>query len=185
VTLLGDARRRSLGAGDGAVPHALVRPAALRAITVQQPWAWAIIHGGKNVENRTRIGTWRRAVGTTVAIHASQRWSDRGADSPLVVTSWSRACRLPFEVRPISTGDEFLFGVIIGLVDVVDVHLEEGGCCAPWGEQSYVEAGGSKRVDIVHLSLEHPRPVEPIDCRGALGLWTVQVDVAAAVGGAS
>jgi hypothetical protein len=26
----------------------------LRALTVQQPWAWAIIHGGKDVENRGR-----------------------------------------------------------------------------------------------------------------------------------
>lgn len=26
----------------------------MRILTVRQPWAWAIIHGGKDVENRTR-----------------------------------------------------------------------------------------------------------------------------------
>ena len=25
----------------------------MKALTVQQPWAWAIVHGGKDVENRT------------------------------------------------------------------------------------------------------------------------------------
>jgi hypothetical protein len=26
----------------------------MRALTVRQPWAWAIVHGGKDIENRTR-----------------------------------------------------------------------------------------------------------------------------------
>ena len=26
----------------------------MRVLTVRQPWAWAIIHGGKDVENRVR-----------------------------------------------------------------------------------------------------------------------------------
>ena len=26
----------------------------LRILTVRQPYAWAIIHGGKDIENRTR-----------------------------------------------------------------------------------------------------------------------------------
>lgn len=34
----------------------------MRAITVQQPWAGAILQGGKDVENRTRIGTLRLRV---------------------------------------------------------------------------------------------------------------------------
>ena len=39
----------------------------MRALTVRQPWAWAIIHGGKDVENRVRsLGPYRGPV----AIHA-------------------------------------------------------------------------------------------------------------------
>jgi len=142
------------------------------AITVQQPWAWAIIHGGKNIENRTRIGTWRRADGQTIAIHAGQRWSERGArEVPKLAGMWQQGWH--------DTVDRVPAGVIIGLVDVLDVHLEQGGCCDPWGEESYVEHGGTKRVDLVHLVLDNPRPVEPVDCRGALGLWTVPDHVAA------
>lgn len=31
----------------------------MRALTVQQPWAWAIVHGGKDVENRTQAWSYR------------------------------------------------------------------------------------------------------------------------------
>ena len=41
----------------------------LRVLTVRQPYAWAIIHGGKDIENRTRniAGSYRGPV----AIHAA------------------------------------------------------------------------------------------------------------------
>ncbi|WP_290494439.1 hypothetical protein [Hyphomonas sp. UBA4494] len=43
------------------------------AISVRQPWAWAIIHGGKDVENRSKapFGT-KGLLGRRVAIHAAQ-----------------------------------------------------------------------------------------------------------------
>ena len=37
-----------------------------RVLTVQQPWAWAIIHGGKDVENRD----WKPARPLVLLIHA-------------------------------------------------------------------------------------------------------------------
>lgn len=44
----------------------------MRILTVRQPWAWAIVHGGKDVENRTRniAGAYRGPV----AIHAGMRF---------------------------------------------------------------------------------------------------------------
>jgi hypothetical protein len=164
----------------------------MRALTVQQPWAWAIVHGGKDVENRTQAWGYRGPL----AIHAGQRWSERGGRSGLIWDAlrdrfgWptgpesARRDRRPgFEViRPI--------GAIIGVVDLVDVHLAQGethafgdtyaaACCdSPWAEQSYDEHGGRTRRDVVHLVLESPRPLEvPIPCRGALGLWTVPAGV--------
>jgi hypothetical protein len=153
----------------------------MKAITVQQPWAWAIIHGGKDIENRTRIGTWRPARDSRIAIHAGQRWSDRGAGSQLVIDAYARVARLPFGLRPIADDIEFDLGAIIGTVRVVDVHPTEE-CCQPWGESSYRQADGTLRqgyLDIAHLVLADPRPCEPIPCRGALGLWTVPDDIAA------
>ena len=38
-------------------------------ISIRQPWAWLIVNGYKNVENRT----WRRAFTGPVCIHASQK----------------------------------------------------------------------------------------------------------------
>lgn len=162
------------------------------AITVQQPWAWAIVYPDdpKNIENRTRIGTWRRAVGKRVAVHAGQRWSDRGAAALVIRTAWwtEHSCcddgePVPDQALPRDLIHEECFGAIIGTVDIVDVHPASPACdpevCQPWGEESYVEHGGGRRVDVVHLVLERPVPVHPIPCRGALGLWTVPDGIAA------
>ena len=38
------------------------------AITVQQPWAWAICFAGKRVENRPKLHPWESLIGETVLI---------------------------------------------------------------------------------------------------------------------
>jgi hypothetical protein len=40
----------------------------MRAVTVRQPWAWAIAHGFKDIENRSWAP--RLAPGELIAIHA-------------------------------------------------------------------------------------------------------------------
>ena len=49
----------------------------MKAITVRQPWAWAIMHDGKDVENRSRniAGTYRGPV----VIHAGLTDDDDAA----------------------------------------------------------------------------------------------------------
>ncbi|OBG21559.1 hypothetical protein A5768_25990 [Mycolicibacterium fortuitum] len=136
----------------------------MKALTVQQPWAWAIIHGGKSIENRTQLWSYRGVL----AIHAGQRWSERGDRSPLIEEAAKGRSLYP---------SAFTMGAIIGLVDLVDCH-ENAGCHKPWGESSYVEHGGHERRRITHLVLENPRALdEPIACKGALGLWTPPPDV--------
>lgn len=47
----------------------------MKVLTVRQPWAWAIFHAGKNVENRT----WQpRSIkrGDTIAIHVAKKVVD-------------------------------------------------------------------------------------------------------------
>lgn len=34
-------------------------PPGIRALTVQQPWAWAIVSAGKTIENRTQLWSYR------------------------------------------------------------------------------------------------------------------------------
>lgn len=142
----------------------------MKALTVQQPWAWAIIHGGKTVENRTQQWTYRG----TLAIHAGARWSYSGSISGLVWNAWNPAA---VPSRPLDP-KAFDFGLILGVVDLVDCH-PDAGCCRPWGESAYVEHGGRQRRHIIHLVLENPRPLaEPIPCKGALSLWTPPADIA-------
>lgn len=135
----------------------------MKALTVQQPWAWAIIHGGKLIENRTQLWSYRGPL----AIHAGARWSDRGDRSPLVQAAANGR----------SLTGALDMGAILGVVNLVDCH-PDAGCCRPWGESAYVEHGGRERRRITHLVLESPRPLaEPIPCRGALGLWTPPADI--------
>ena len=159
----------------------------MKALTVQQPWAWAIIHGGKDVENRTQAWSYRGPL----AIHAGARWSDRGGRSGLIWRALSQQYGWP--TGPVTARDDPRrgfdcirpLGAIIGVVDLVDAHHYVGSgpdaidCChSVWAEERYDEQGGKTRLDVVHLVLENPRPLPTlIPCRGALGLWTPPTDV--------
>ncbi|QDF16237.1 ASC-1 transcription coactivator [Gordonia phage Malachai] len=145
----------------------------MKALTVQQPWAWAIVHGGKLIENRTANWSYRGPL----AIHAGLRWSDRGSQSDLVHGAWHKQHPPHGIVGGRLPEWQFEKGAIIGLVDLVDVH-PDGGCGRPWGESAYEEAGGRTRRAVTHLVLENPRPLaEPLVCAGALGLWTPPADI--------
>lgn len=166
----------------------------MRILTVRQPWAWAIIHAGKNVENRPRniAGGYRGPV----AIHAGLTY-DRGSHER------SQTLREAQDRAAVAAGAEtfaggYLWdfdapdpraqwsvpGAIIGVVDLVDVHLSKpstsnthsgkpvcfddytriGHVCSPWA-QEFPEPGG------FHMVLASPRPLaEPIPYKGALGL---------------
>lgn len=157
----------------------------MKALTVQQPWAWAIVHGGKDVENRTTAWKYRGPL----AIHAGTRWSDRGTSSPLVNAACDRvfgAASTPLDYIPGLRPEVWNPGSIIGVVDLVDVHSSttcvdaDGAMCSAWAEASYAEHGGRTRRDIVHLVLEDPiKLAEPIPCVGQRGLWTPPADVLA------
>lgn len=75
----------------------------MRALTVRQPWAWAIICAGKDIENRS--WTNRHATGT-VAIHAGT-----GLDS---LNELPRGVKRPGP-------EDLIHGAIIGVVDIVRV----------------------------------------------------------------
>lgn len=149
----------------------------MRGLTVKQPWAWAIIHGGKDVENRSRnlAGAYRGPV----AIHAGLSDDPDALDVlERLVENWHTPVRAgddPWKYRPDGTR-----GAIIGVVDLVGAHLGSERTyrgagvtmlCSPWAE-----------TDAWHLVLANPRPLaHPIPCRGALGLWTVPADLEAAI----
>lgn len=154
----------------------------MRILTVRQPWAWAIIHGGKDVENRVRniAGDYRGPV----AIHAGLAAYEQGN-----VASKAHAAAHGTE-----TDTGMVFGAIIGVVDLTDVHSasvidgcgwlrhdcpEHGTCrehCSKWA------MGPTQDGWFQHLVLANPRPLtEPIPFKGALGLRTLDDDTTARV----
>lgn len=149
-----------------------------RAITVQPPWSDAIADGHKLIENRKAAPGWRGEF----FIHSGARWSVRGETHPLLLEAYPqfRAALGDALGVPGLMAENFTFGAIVAVATLVDAH-PAGGCCAPWGEDAYVEHPTGKTVRPVHLVLEDVRKLpEPVPCRGYLPLgWHVPDDVAA------
>ncbi|HEX5119835.1 MAG TPA: ASCH domain-containing protein [Pseudonocardiaceae bacterium] len=84
----------------------------MKVLSVRQPWAHALLHLGKDPENRS----WSTEHRGPVAIHASTRLDPAGA-------RWARTAG--FDV------DTFPRGVIVGVVDLWDVVR---GHRSPWAQ---------------------------------------------------
>jgi hypothetical protein len=127
----------------------------MKAISVRPPWAWAILHANKDVENRT----WKTNMRGTIAIHASRTMnrSYYEAAAKEIKKAAPNAKVPPYETM--------VQGAIIGLVDVV-------GC---------EERSNSKWHVANHYGfvLAKPRALsEPIPCNGRLNFWEVPDDIA-------
>jgi len=126
----------------------------MKAITVRQPWAWAIMRGGKDVENRSRniAGSYRGPV----VIHAGKSHDE---DDYYDVQDLLRS--------GIDIPDRMAFGCVLGVVDLVGVHGSTNlGCNSPRCVSEWAVLGQ------MHLELTDPRPFSrPIPYRGALGMW--------------
>ena len=145
----------------------------MRVITVRQPWAWAIVHGGKDVENRTRniAGAYRGPV----AIHAGEAFATEGFKDPTYQAARNAA-------GPVVRQVVLNRGSIIGMVALMDVHLsatheerwnvelERREQCSPWA-----------MVDHYHLVFENPRAIDPIPAKGKLGLWRPDAELLARI----
>ena len=120
------------------------------AISIRQPWAWLIIHAGKDVENRT----WATRFRGRVLIHASKEMTAREY----------RACcrflatdgRLAGALKALPEMPELPRGGIIGECEVIDCVTESD---SPWffGPCGFV------------LKNAKPRPFQT--CKGALGFF--------------
>lgn len=132
----------------------------MKALTVRQPWAWAIAAGHKDVENRTWITKYRGPL----AIHAAVAWDIGGED----------VCRSLLEdYGVLATGEPYdkrellVTGAVIAVVDLVDVCEDLRCRCSGWA------AIGTK-----HWKVRNARPLfRPVPMNGQLGLWNVDLDL--------
>jgi hypothetical protein len=124
------------------VPYALTHGARDEPVlTIRQPWASAVLHAGKDVENRT----WATEYRGRLWIHAGLA---KGRAEP---DAWAEAhgLWLPEERLP--------RGVIIGSVQLVDIVQDAD---SPWA-----------LADHYHWVLRRPRVlVRPVKWKGSLGL---------------
>ncbi len=119
------------------------------ALSVRQPWAWAIIHGGKDIENRS-LGSIRagRMVPGRICIHAASGMKE----DEYRYAHWRLERHGVLCPRP----DVLIRSAIIGTVRVLEIITESDS------EWFGGEAG---------LRLSGPEPIEPIPASGALGYF--------------
>lgn len=126
-----------------------------RALSLWQPWAWAVASGHKPIENRG----WkpRNAMNTWIAIHAGMR-----VDKDAIAT-----------VRDVTGEDPVLdHGVILGIARLVDV-IPAGARESELDEHERVWFNGPYgwRFDAaIQFS-------DPVPCRGYQSLWTLKPSV--------
>lgn len=124
------------------------------ALTICQPWAWAIMHGAKRVENRT----WSTQYRGRLWIHAgkSTAWLYRGRN---IITEIAPQLVLPDD-------RVFDFGAIVGSVELYDVV----------GPLRGIKLAGEWASGPHCWCVRDPILLpEPIPCRGALGLFRPNV----------
>jgi hypothetical protein len=133
----------------------------MKALTIKQPWAWAVSIAFKDIENRSRNTNYRGEV----AIHAGLTWSARATEFSPMLQAWNQ--RGPGQWRLKSGVPPLPGGAIIAIGWIIDSH-PAAGCCKPWGEDEY------DGKSVWHWVLADTKALpEPVFCRGALGLWTV------------
>lgn len=117
----------------------------MKALSIRQPWAWLIIHGGKDIENRTR----RTHLRGRIYVHASKGMTDDEYLEAFVEAYRNGIC-LP-------CADDLERGGIIGSVEIVDCVQEHG---SPWFYGPY------------GYTLRDPQPLRFSPCRGMLNFFT-------------
>lgn len=122
----------------------------MQAMTVQQPWAFAIARGRKTVSNQNLPTAYRGPL----LVHASMRVDLKACDSPLIqAAGWDPR-------DPLAT-----IGAIIAVADldqVCSAAVRDGSCdCGPWSDP----ASHHWRLTAVRAL---PRPIVAL---GRPGLW--------------
>ncbi len=119
----------------------------MKALSIRQPWAWLIVHGGKDIENRS----WRTKFRGRFLVHAAQGMTRREWSDAVVFCNEHRL-PLPPHFSKLQRGG------IIGSVELVD-SLDTSD--SPWymGEKAFV--------------LRDPKPLSFTAFKGRLNFFEV------------
>jgi len=134
----------------------------MRALSIRQPWAWAIAYAGKDVENRN----WHMRYRGVLALHASKNIAKSRYEA--FARFWKdglKENRFPDVILPAT--EALTRGAVIAVAEAKDcVHESSSRWFAgPHG-----------------LILQNVRVLrEPVYCRGALGFFNLPEDIAALI----
>lgn len=122
----------------------------MKALSIRQPWAWLIIHGGKDIENRT----WHTKHRGRFLVHAAKGMTRAEYN----MASWTAG---PLGVT-LPSFEDLPRGGIVGSVDLVD---SVGHSQSPWymGEKGFV--------------LRDPQPLAFTPIKGQLNFFEVPDDL--------
>lgn len=125
----------------------------MKAISIQQPWAWAILHAGKDVENRT----WYHEYRGLVLIHAGKKFDHEGYAWLIEQALYND--KISLTIDDIPPKGAFKTGGIVGQVFITGMVRSLG--FSPWmfGPWGWV--------------LENPKPLQFVPYCGRLGLFNV------------
>lgn len=88
----------------------------MKALSILQPWAWLIVNGHKDIENRT----WSTAFRGDILVHAGKRWGREQREDLAYVREAFPHIALP---------EGFDLGGIVGAVQIVDCVSSSA---SPW-----------------------------------------------------
>ena len=122
----------------------------MKALSIRQPWAWLLIHGTKDIENRD----WWTSVRGQVAIHAAKGMTRfEYEDAVDFVRRFD-----PNLAECIPLPKELERGAIIGTMVIRDCVSSSK---TPWFQGRY------------GFVMDTPEPWDAFPCSGALGFWEV------------
>lgn len=114
------------------------------ALSIRQPWAWLILHGGKDIENRQ----WKTRFRGLIYVHAGKGMT-RAEYNNAEFDAEENGIKLP-------PYEELERGGIVGQVEIVDCVTQSA---SPWffGDYGFV--------------LRNAKPLTFRPCKGALGFF--------------
>lgn len=143
----------------------------MKALSLSQPWCWAVLHAGKHVENRS----WQPPIAMIdqqIAIHAAKSWDDKAVYmsaatlTPLTPVGYLLGHGIDtFPSRRASYDESALVGLatIDRIVTTADTLAEDQ-------KRWFFGPFGWVLKNVLAL----PRPIA---CAGKQGLWNVPEDV--------
>lgn len=143
----------------------------MKALTIRQPWCWAILYAGKDIENRD----WNTNLRGRIAIHAAKgmtREEYQDGIEFIALAAYEAGMSNLVEYRKIKDlvipdYEEMTRSAIVGTVEIVSSLRES---TSPWFQGRF------------GFQLANPRSlVQPIPIKGYLGFWDVPEDVVAMI----